>query len=384
MTEHRLSRWTLAAAACTAVLAAAGQACAAQAQRSVFGTLANGKRIDAVELTSASGIRVRIITLGARIQSIYTPNRKGKMGDIVLGFTNPQDYVKYGNYFGASVGRYANRIAYGRFSLDGHVYHLSINDDGNSLHGGKKGFDKRIWTIDSVHSGKSASAVLSYISPNGQEGYPGTLHVTATFTLFNNGQLRIQYRATTNKPTIVNISSHSYFNLSPGDPAHFSVSHDILQINASRYTPMNATEIPTGQIAPVAGTPFDFLKPTRIGLRIHDGWDPQIVYGRGYDMNFVLNGHPGTMRFAARLEDPRSGRDLTIYTTAPGLQFYSGNFLNGTIVGRGGIAYRQGDAAVFEPQDFPDAPNHPNFPSATLNPGQVYHNTIVYRFSVSS
>jgi len=363
-------------------LAATGQAWGAQARRGVFGTLANGTRIQSVELTSRSGIHARIITLGARIQSLYTPDRHGKLADIVLGFNNPQAYVKYGNYFGASVGRYANRIAHGSFTLDGHLYHLSINDHGNSLHGGKKGFDKRIWTIDSVHSGKSASAVLSYVSPNGQEGYPGTLRVTATFTLSDSGQLRIDYRATTNKPTIVNISSHSYFNLSPDDPSHFSVMPDLLKINASRYTPMDATEIPTGRIAPVADTPFDFRKPTPIGLRIHDGRDPQILYGRGYDMNWVLNGRPGTMRLAARLEDPRSGRVLSIYTAAPGLQFYSGNFLNGTIVGRGGIAYRQGDAAVFEPQDFPDAPNHRNFPSATLNPGQVYHNTIVYRFSV--
>lgn len=382
MTEQTASRSILATAACVALLAATGQAFGAQAHRGVFGTLANGTRIQSVELTSRSGIHARIITLGARIQSLYTPDRHGKLADIVLGFNNPQAYVKYDNYFGASVGRYANRIAHGRFTLDGHVYHLSINDHGNSLHGGKKGFDKRIWTIDSVHSGKSASAVLSYVSPNGQEGYPGTLHVTATFTLSDSGQLRIDYRATTNKPTIVNISSHSYFNLSPDDPAHFSVMPDLLRINASRYTPMDATEIPTGRIAPVAGTPFDFLKPTPIGLRIHDGRDPQILYGRGYDMNWVLNGRPGRMRLAARLEDPRSGRVLSIYTAAPGLQFYSGNFLNGTIVGRGGIAYRQGDAAVFEPQDFPDAPNHRNFPSATLNPGQVYHNTIVYRFSV--
>ncbi len=382
MTEHSVSRSFLAAAACAALLAATGQALGAQARRGLFGTLANGTRIQSVQLTSRAGIRVRIITLGARIQSIDTPDRNGKLGDIVLGFSNPQAYVKYGNYFGATVGRFANRIAHGRFTLDGHLYQLSINDRGNSLHGGKKGFDKRIWTIDSVHSGPSASAVLSYVSPNGQEGYPGTLRVTATFTLLDSGELRIDYRATTDKPTIVNLSSHSYFNLSPGDPAHFSVSHDLLQINASRYTPMDATEIPTGQIAPVAGTPFDFLKPTRIGLRIHEGSDPQILYGRGYDMNFVLNGRPGTLRFAARLKDPRSGRVLSIYTTAPGLQFYSGNFLNGTIVGRGGIAYRQGDAAVFEPQDFPDAPNHPNFPSATLLPGKTYHNTIVYRFSV--
>jgi aldose 1-epimerase len=369
------------AVACLTALLATQSAGAAQARRAEFGKLADGTRIESVELTSRAGIRTRIITLGARIQSLYAPDRAGRLDDIVLGFPTPQQYFDDGNYFGATVGRFANRIGKGRFTLDGHAYQLSINDHGNSLHGGARGFDKRVWKIDSVASGRSASVTMSYVSPDGEEGYPGTLHVTATYTLSDSGELRIDYRATTDKPTIVNLSGHSYFNLASG-PAHFSTMRDLLQINASHYTPVNEVLIPTGRIAPVAGTPFDFRTPTPIGLRIRDGNDSQIRYCHGYDMNFVLDGRPGTLRLAARVEDPRSGRVLEVYTTAPGMQFYSGNFLSGAVIGKGGIAYREGDAVVLEPQDFPDAPNHPNFPSATLDPGATYHSIIVYRFSV--
>ncbi|HEV7136259.1 MAG TPA: aldose epimerase family protein [Steroidobacteraceae bacterium] len=375
-------RTILITALCVSTLVVLPHAAAAQAHRASFGALANGTRIDAVDLTSRSGIRVRIITLGARIQSLYTPDRTGKLTDIVLGFDTPQQYFDDGNYFGATVGRFANRIGKGRFTLDGHTYQLAVNDHGNSLHGGAPGFDKRVWKIDSVTDGRSnASVTMSYLSPDGEEGYPGTMHVTATYTLSDSGDLRIDYRATTDKPTIVNMSGHSYFNLA-SSPAHFSTMRDLLQINASHYTPVNDTLIPTGAIDAVAGTPFDFRKPTAIGLRIRDGHDEQIRFCHGYDMNFVLDGRPGALRLGARVEDPRSGRVLEVYTTAPGLQFYSGNFLTGTFVGKRGIVYRQGDAVVLEPQDFPDAPNHPNFPSARLNPGATYHNVIVYRFSV--
>jgi len=362
-------------------LAAAADAGAAQARRATFGALADGSRIEAVDLTSRSGIRARIITLGARIQALYTPDRTGKLDDIVLGFASPQQYFDDGNYFGATVGRFANRIGRGRFTLGGRAYQISTNDHGNSLHGGTRGFDKRIWKIDSIASGRSASVVMSYVSPDGEEGYPGTMHVAASYTLSDDGELRIDYRATTDKPTIVNLSGHSYFNLasSPGD---FSTMPDLLQLDASRYTPVDAVLIPTGEIAPVAGTALDFRKSTAIGLHIRDGNDAQIRYCHGYDMNFVLDGRPGTLRRAARVEDPRSGRVLEVYTTAPGVQFYSGNFLGGTVIGKHGIAYRQGDAVVLEPQDFPDAPNHANFPSAKLDPGATYHNVIVYRFSV--
>lgn len=367
---------------CVSAFAALPDAGAAQAQRASFGALADGTPIEAVDLTSRTGIRVRIITLGARMQSLYTPDRAGRLGDIILGFPTPQQYFADGNYFGATVGRFANRIAKGRFTLDGHAHQLSINDHGNSLHGGTRGFDKQVWKIDAVHSGRSASVAMSYVSPDGEEGYPGTLHVTATYTLSDSGELRIDYRATADRATIVNLSGHSYFNLA-SSPAHFSTMRDLLQINASHYTPVDAVLIPTGAIDPVAGTPLDFRKPTPIGLRIRDGQDAQIRYCHGYDMNFVLDGRPGTLRLAARVQDPRSGRVLEVYTTAPGVQFYSGNFLDGTVVGKHGIVYRQGDAVVLEPQDFPDAPNHANFPSAALEPGATYRNVIVYRFSVS-
>ncbi|HZT01171.1 MAG TPA: aldose epimerase family protein [Steroidobacteraceae bacterium] len=376
-----LLRTVLVTAATLAALAPMPDAGAAQAKRATFGALADGTRIEAVDLTSRTGIRTRIITLGARIQSLYTPDRTGKLDDIVLGFASPQQYFDDGNYFGATVGRFANRIGKGRFTLEGRAHQLSTNDHGNSLHGGTRGLDKRVWKIDSITSGRSASVVMSYVSPDGEEGYPGTMHVTATYTLSDSGELRIDYRATTDKPTIVNLSGHSYFNLA-SSPADFSTMRDLLQIDGSRYTPVNEVLIPTGEIAPVAGTPLDFRKPTAIGLHIRDGQDAQIRYCHGYDMNFVLDGRPGTLRRAARVEDPRSGRVLEVYTTAPGVQFYSGNFLSGTVIGKYGIAYRQGDAVVLEPQDFPDAPNHANFPSARLDPGATYHNVIVYRFSV--
>jgi aldose 1-epimerase len=371
----------LVAALCISAFAAMSSAGAAQARRAAFGALSDGTRIDAVDLTSRTDVRVRIITLGARIQSLYTPDRTGKLSDIVLGFTAPQRYFDDGNYFGATVGRFANRIAKGRFTLGGRTYQVSVNDHGNSLHGGSPGFDKRVWKIESLHGGPSASVVMSYVSPDGEEGYPGTLRVTARYTLTDSGELRIDYGATTDKPTIVNLSGHTYFNLA-SSPAHFSTMRDLLQINASHFTPVDDTLIPTGVIASVAGTPFDFRKPTLIGLRIRDGNDTQIRYCHGYDTNFVLDGRRGTLRLAARVEDPRSGRVLEVYTTAPGVQFYSANFLSGSFAGKYGIAYRQGDAVVLEPQDFPDAPNHPDFPSARLDPGATYHNVIVYRFAV--
>ncbi|MDE2451297.1 MAG: galactose mutarotase [Gammaproteobacteria bacterium] len=375
-------RTILVTALCVSAFATMSDAGAAQARRATFGALTDGTRIDAVDLNSRAGIRVRIITLGARIQSLYTPDRAGKLTDIVLGFATPQQYFDDGNYFGATVGRFANRIGKGRFTVDGHTYQVSINDHGNSLHGGTRGLDKRVWKIDSIRGGSSASVAMSYVSPDGEEGYPGTMRVTATYTLADSGDLRIDYDATTDKATIVNLSGHSYFNLA-SSPADFSTMRDLLQIDASRYTPVDDVLIPTGKIATVAGTPLDFRKPTPIGLRIRDGNDMQLRYCHGYDMNFVLDGHAGTLHMAARVEDPRSGRVLEVDTTAPGVQFYSGNFLSGTFAGKHGIVYRQGDAVVLEPQDFPDAPNHANFPSARLAPGATYHNVIVYRFSVA-
>jgi aldose 1-epimerase len=354
-------------------------ATAAEAKREPFGALADGRQIESVILSNKAGIRVKIMTLGAAIQSLWVPDRTGQAGDIVLGFDSPEGYLQNPSYFGATVGRFANRIAKGHFTLDGKDYTLATNDHGNHLHGGRKGFDKVVWSIESVKSAAPATAVFSYTSPDGEEGYPGTLHVTASYSLNDAATLRVEFRATTDKSTIVNISNHSYFNLSAetGAPA---LSH-LLLVNASKYTPVDAGLIPTGELRAVEGTPFDFRKATAIGARVRDGRDQQIRYGRGYDHNFALDGTVGELRLAARVTDPSSGRIMEIFTQAPGLQFYSGNFLDATVAGKGGRLYREGDALVLEPQLFPDAPNQKTFPSSRLDPGSTYVNTMEYRFS---
>lgn len=354
-------------------------AAAADAKREPFGTLADGRQVEAAVLGNKAGIRVKIMTLGAAIQSLLVPDRTGHPGDIVLGFDSPVEYLQNPSYFGATVGRFANRIAKGHFTLDGKTYTLATNDHGNHLHGGLKGFDKVLWSIDSVTSASPATAVFSYTSLDGEEGYPGTLHVTATYSLDDDATLRVEFKATTDRSTIVNISNHSYFNLSAETGA--SVLNHLLLVNASKYTPVDVGLIPTGELRAVQGTPFDFRKLTAIGARVRDGHDQQIRYGRGYDHNFALDGAVGEMRPAARIADPSSGRIMEISTSAPGLQFYSGNFLDATIAGKGGRVYREGDALVLEPQLFPDAPNQPGFPSARLDPGKTYVNTMEYRFS---
>jgi aldose 1-epimerase len=354
-------------------------ASAADAKREPFGTLADGRQIEAAVLSNKAGIRVKIMTLGAAIQSLFIPDRTGRAGDIVLGFDSAQEYLQNPSYFGATVGRFANRIAKGHFTLDGKTYTLATNDHGNHLHGGIKGFDKVLWTIDSVKGASPAIAVFSYTSPDGEEGYPGTLRVTASYSLDDAATLRVEFKATTDKSTIVNISNHSYFNLSAETGA--SVLNHLLLVNASKYTPVDVGLIPTGELRAVEGTPFDFRKATAIGTRVRDGHDQQIRYGRGYDHNFALDGTVGDLRLAARVEDPLSGRIMEIFTAAPALQFYSGNFLDATVAGKGGRVYREGDALVLEPQLFPDAPNQKSFPSARLNPGSTYVNTIEYRFS---
>ncbi|HEY2465174.1 MAG TPA: aldose epimerase family protein [Steroidobacteraceae bacterium] len=352
---------------------------AADAKREPFGTLADGRQVESVVLSNKTGIRVRIMTLGAAIQALSVPDRMGRSGDIVLGFDSPQEYLQNPSYFGATVGRFANRIAKGHFTLDGKTYTLATNDHGNHLHGGLKGFDKVLWSIDSVKSASPAIAVFSYTSPDGEEGYPGTLHVTASYSLSDAATLQVEFKATTDKSTIVNISNHSYFNLSAESGA--SVLSHLLLVNASKYTPVDAGLIPTGELRAVAGTPFDFRKATAIGARVRDGHDQQIRFGRGYDHNFVLDGTVGALRLAARVADPSSGRVMEIFTKAPGLQFYSGNFLDATFAGKGRRVYREGDALVLEPQLFPDAPNQKSFPSARLDPGNTYVNIMEYRFS---
>ncbi|HEX9342624.1 MAG TPA: aldose epimerase family protein [Actinomycetota bacterium] len=350
-----------------------------------FGTTPDGQAVARYTLSNSHGMQVRIITYGGIVQSIKVPDRHGHFTDVALGFATLDDYIAHNNpgpYFGALIGRYANRIAKGTFTLDGKTYHLPINNPPNTLHGGFKGFDTKVWTVDGTETGKdSVSLELSLVSPNGDQGYPGRLTAHVTYTVTNRDEIRIDYRATTNAPTIVNLTNHSYFNLSgegTGD-----IYGEKMLINASHYTPVDSTLIPTGQIAPLAGTPLDFSTPTAIGARIRDNFQ-QLVFGRGYDHNFVLNrpaGDTTTLELAARVTDPASGRVLELFTDQPGMQFYSGNFLDGTLYGTSGHQYRQSDGFALETQHFPDSPNHPNFPSTVLRPGQTYRTTTVYRFS---
>jgi aldose 1-epimerase len=347
-----------------------------------FGVLAEGVQVPAVELSNRSGLSVRIIALGAAIQSLRVPDRNGTAADVVLGYRSAAEYLEKPQYFGATVGRYANRIAGGKFTLDGKQHVLESNEASNHLHGGLRGLDKVAWKIEPVTNGPSARAVLTHVSPDGAGGYPGTLQVTATYSLNERNELSVEYRARTDKPTIVNITNHSYFNLA-GEAGGTDVMGHRLTLWADAYTPVNETLLPIGELRCVDGTPFDFRQPHPIGERIRDGRDPQLHIGRGYDHNFVVNGTAGALRPAARLHDPGSGRVLDLFTTAPGLQFYSGNRLDATSIGKSGRIYRQGDGLCLEPQVFPDAPNRPGFPSARLDPDQEYVNAIVFRFAIA-
>jgi aldose 1-epimerase len=339
--------------------------------------------VEAVTLTNGHGMRVRLIAYGASIQTVVVPDRHGRGADVTLGYPILQDYLDQPQYFGSTVGRVANRIAKGRFTLDGKNYQVPVNNGPNSLHGGTKGFDKVLWTVAETHGGPSASVTFRYVSPDGEMGYPGTLTVTATYALNEANELSVEYRATTDRPTLVNLSNHAYWNLAGEGSADGAMGH-LLTIPADHYSPTDATAIPTGEFRPVAGTVFDFRKPMPVGARVRDASDPQIVYGRGYDHNWVvarsLSPEP---RLLARVEEPASGRVMEVLSNQPGLQFYSGNFLDATSVGKAGKIYRMGDAIVLEPQMFPDTPNHPAFGSIRLDPGQTYRNIIVWRFSTA-
>jgi len=364
-------------ALCTTMFATSGLA--ATAIRGAFGALSDGTKVEAVTLTNGAGMSARIMTLGATLQSLIVPDKAGHKDDVVLGYDTAQEYLTRPNFFGASVGRYANRIAKGKFALDGKTYSLATNDGPNSLHGGTKGFDKRMWKIDSVSNGPEAKVVLSYVSADGEEGFSGEMKVTATYSLNEQNELKLEYRATTSKPTVLNLTNHSYFNLSGNDAR--DVMGNMVTLHAERFTPVDATLIPTGERKAVAGSPFDFRSPHRVGDRIRDAKDQQIRFGRGYDHNFIVDGAAGTLRPAAVVQDPVSGRTMEMSVTAPGIQFYTGNFLDGTFFGKSNRSYRQGDSICLEPGVFPDSPNHADFPTSRLNPGQSYVNTIVYKFS---
>jgi len=347
----------------------------ASVTRAPFGTMTDGTPVDIFTLKNASGLEVRTIPYGAIIVSIKTPDRAGRFDDVVLGFDALDGYLKQSPYFGAVVGRYGNRIAKGQFAIDGTTFHLATNNGPNHLHGGVKGFDKRLWHAEVFLRQAEAGVVYTLTSPDGEEGYPGTLNVTVTYTLSDSNALTVDYEATTDKPTVINLTQHSYFNLT----GHGDILNHRLTIDADRFTPVDATLIPTGELAAVDGTPFDFRKPTPIGERI--GADhPQITNGGGYDHNWVLNGSAGTLRHAATVEDPSSGRTLDVSTTEPGLQFYSGNFLDGSLTGKSGQVYQKRAALCLETQHFPDSPNHPNFPSTVLQPGARYVSKTVFSF----
>ena len=340
-------------------------------------------------LTNAMGMQVRILTYGGIIQSVNVPDKLGRSADVVLGFNSLNEYVTEdsppvtangGPYFGELIGRYANRIAHGMFTLNGTTYHLPINNNGNTLHGGLIGFGNHVWSSQAVNGPGSAGVALTIHSPDGDQGFPGNLALTVTYTLNNANQLGIQYHATTDKPTVVNFTNHSYFNLA-GESA-LDAYNQYVQINADHYTPTDATQIPTGQIAPVAGTPFDFRTPHTIGERITAN-DAQLLTSHGYDHNLVLNNNGPALnglREAAMAWDPGSGRQLTVWTDQPGVQFYTSNFLNGSLVGISGHTYRQTAAYTFETQHFPDSPNQPKFPSTVLNPGQAFNSTTIFAF----
>jgi aldose 1-epimerase len=334
--------------------------------------IADGKPVYLFTLSNENGITVKITNYGGIITSILVPDKNGKFGDIVLGYDSLKGYLEATPYFGAIVGRYANRIAKGRFRLDGKTYKLAINNGNNALHGGIKGFDKVVWDASESSDTAHVSLILTYLSKNGEEGYPGNLSVKVTYTLTKNDEFRTLIEATTDKATPVNLCNHSYFNLSESDT---SILGHLLTINADRFTVVNDELIPTGELRPVAGSPMDFTKPFAIGARIAQ------VKG-GYDHNYVLLKKSGELSHAAKLEDPGTGRILEIYTTQPGVQFYSGNFLDGTITGKGGKIYRQHWGLCLETQHFPDSPNQSAFPNTILKQGEKYSETTLYKFGV--
>jgi aldose 1-epimerase len=342
-----------------------------------YGRLQDGQVVDLITLRSPSGVEMEVITYGGTIVTLKTPDRTGALDDIVLGFDSLDPYPSQSPYFGCLIGRYGNRIAKGKFSLDGTPYTLATNNGPNHLHGGTIGWDKKVWSGEPFQNATGVGVVLTYTSKDGEEGYPGTVKATVTYTLTDMGQLIVDYRATTDKATIINLTQHTYFNLA-GSKANDILGHE-LKLNAPQYTPVDDTLIPTGEIAPVAGTPFDFQTSTKIGARI-DNKDVQLERGKGYDHNFVLaRTAPGLVE-AARVVEPLTGRTLTISTTEPGIQFYSGNFLDGTLKGKGGRVYAHRGGFCLETQHYPDSPNHANFPSTVLRPGEEYKTQTVFTF----
>jgi len=349
-------------------------------QQEPFGTTKDGKPVTLYTLRNKNGVEAKITNYGGIVVSLTAPDRNGQFADIVLGYDNLAGYLKETPYFGCLVGRYGNRIAKGKFTLDGKTYTLATNNGPNALHGGLVGFDKVLWKARPFESANGPALELTYLSKDGEEGYPGNLLVKAVYTLTADNGLRLDYTATTDKPTVVNLTQHSYFNLA--GQGNGDILGHVVVINANAFTPVDSTLIPTGEIRPVKGTPFDFTTPHTIGERIHVA-DEQLKFGGGYDHNWVLNkGFEKQLSLAATVTEPNSGRVLEVWTTEPGLQFYCGNFLDGTITGKGGKVYKHRYGFCMEPQHYPDSPNQPLFPSTVLRPGETYTHTMIYKLAV--
>ncbi len=348
-------------------------------EKHAFGKMANGTPVELYTLTNANGLEAKITNYGGIVVSLLVPDRDGKLGDVVLGYETLEEYIENNPYFGTLVGRYGNRIARGKFTLEGIEYTLAQNDGENHLHGGLKGFDKVVWKADAVRGKNSVGLKLTYLSKDGEEGYPGNLSVTVVYTLTNDNELKIEYTAVTDKVTIVNLIHHGYFNLA-GAGLGDILGHELM-IKADRFTPVDKGLIPTGELRSVKGTPMDFTRAVAIGARIDQAAE-QLVLGGGYDHNWVLNNGDGSLALAAKVYEPTTGRVMEVYTTEPGIQFYSGNFLDGSITGKGGKVYEYRYGFCLETQHFPDSPNKPDFPSTVLKPGETYTTTTIYTFSV--
>ncbi len=368
---------TLGAAALAGCAGVSSKTTPAQISAQPFGATPEGTPVTLFTLRNANGVEARICNYGGIVVSLKVPDRNGQLGDVVLGYDRLEDYIKDSPYFGCLIGRYGNRIARGKFTLNGRTYTLATNNGPNHLHGGIKGFDKVVWEPKVLATPDGPALELRYLSKDGEEGYPGNLSVVAVYTLTPDNALKLEYTATTDKDTVVNLTQHSYFNLAgKGD-----ILGHIVMINADRYTPVDSTLIPTGELPLVEGTPFDFRKPTAIGARINQD-NQQLKFGNGYDHNWVISKPMGQFGLQARVTEPTTGRVLEVLSTEPGLQFYSGNFLDGTLTGKGGWVYQFRNGFCMEPQHYPDSPNQPNFPSVVLKPGQVYKHAMMYRFSV--
>jgi aldose 1-epimerase len=373
--------FTIAAASAAAITGGTANATATLDQ-APYGTTQGGQAVDIFTMTNDHGTRVRFLSYGGVITEIDVPDRTGHLDNIALGLRSLRDYETLPGHFGAITGRYANRIGGAQFTLDGQTYHLIANNGPNTLHGGPDAFDHRLWTVSPLTLPDGVAAMLSYVSPDGDQNFPGTLMTRVTYTLTNDDVLQIVYVASTDKDTVVNFTNHSYFNLAGNGSG--SVADQLLLVNADRYTPIAPDLIPTGEIAPIEGTPLDFRQMMPIGARLHSAFQ-QMVYAHGYDHNFVLNQRPGDGNtFAARAYDPRTGRIIDCFTTEPGVQVYTSNGMNGSVVGSSGTTYRQTEGFTLETQHFPDSPNKPNFPTTELKPGQEFRSTTIFRFATDA